>query len=41
MTGFSFPAPDLSSLFSGAAVIIGALMAFWVIRKLIKLANRS
>jgi len=41
MQGFNFPVPDLSVLFQGAFVIIGALMAFWVVRKLIKLANRS
>jgi len=41
MGGFTFPTPDLGPLFSGAAVIITALMAYWVVRKLIKLANRS
>jgi uncharacterized membrane protein YdjX (TVP38/TMEM64 family) len=41
MQGLNFPAPDLGVLFQGAAIIIGALMAFWVVRKLIKLANKS
>jgi hypothetical protein len=41
MQGFQFPQPDLTALFQGAAVIITALMAYWVVRKLIKLANKS
>ncbi len=41
MTGLSFPAPDLSLLAQGAGIVIAALMAYWVVRKLIKLANRS
>jgi len=41
MEGFTFPTPNLTPLFQGVGVIIGALMAYWVVRKLIKLANRS
>ncbi len=41
MEGLSFPTPDLAVLAQGAGIVIGALMAYWVVRKLIKLANRS
>ncbi len=36
-----FPTPDLSTFYSAATVIFGALIAVWAVRKVIRLLNRS
>jgi len=36
-----FPQPDLSTFYTGAAVIFAALIGIWAVRKVIKLLNKS
>jgi hypothetical protein len=36
-----FPSIDLSTFYSGAAVVFTALVALWAVRKVVKLLNKS
>jgi len=39
--GLQFPQPDTTLLVQGLGVLLVALLGIWVIRKVIKLVNKS
>ncbi len=39
--GVQFPTPDTSLLVQGLGVLLVALLGIWVVRKVVKLVNKS
>ncbi len=39
--GLDFPTPDTALLVQGLGVVLVALLGIWVVRKVVKLVNKS